>query len=1106
MEDECRTKLISDAPSDADDFGSHKRIAQTLAELVRTETGGKAIGLEGGWGAGKSTVVNLLRAELTADRNLSFIVFDAWAHEGDPLKRSFLETLIEEFVRRGWVARDTWTEKRDNLTNRRRVVDTKTTPRLTTFGKCLLTTGFMAPLGLTCLSAALKDSAGLAWLVVGILLSLAPLVALLFARLSKKSADAWAILLKGTTTTSHTEAVETPDPTSVEFQAIFVDLMADALSSDARRRLVLVIDNLDRVAPGDALAIWASLRTFFLIGESHTKEWFGRFWAVVPYDRQGLGRVWTATGNDGGIAESFIGKTFQMRMNVPPVLLSNWRSFLDRCLREALPEHDAADFHSVYRLYATCALESDLTPTPRNLKLFVNDIGGLHRQWQHEIPLADIAYFVLLRQRDTDIVQGLLDDSVPSSDVRDLLSAEPEVSLAALVFNAPPTEARQILLSYPITRMLEQGDGKALSGLETSPGVWETLEAIDFAQWSEKEPLKLANAARCLCESGMTKRMECAMKTQTIAHLRSAVLKVNRWRPCGEEMGRGLSSICRLCPSPEVAQRLILTLTAREQADSTATDPGEWTTTVVTMLEALDDVRLLSSETASIPMPASGVDALAVCCRLAECDKGGRYWGAFQIDVAAGTLDQAISDAIADDVKVRKLVDAMPVLRRVGAQVNWKAVATLAHARLAVPAVLPAPSVAALLDLLVEIRSSYAAAQERIASLVTNGYLLHHMHTVCQEAAGGNADIAARCLVLQITVDASLALPPGNGNATAGHKLANTLVSAPSDEFATAVNSYLRTSRQTDALYKVAVANPALGPLVRRCLELAADSDDPGVFLAPEAVVEHWAIVKGVPGEGASVAFGKTLREKTGLVSHLMNLEFAPARGSLYALMIGAGAVGELGEHCVQGLRGIGCDLWQQELAIEDNLAELVVQLVEAGVVFRLGHEFMDALVQHAKKTAAGQAAPKYLSAANWGELLSRLADDSRRVFRRGLLDTAIAADGDLPDVFFEYYGGELAHSDVLADSRAVSGLFTSLVKRGSACGIRWMIRFLVAEPHYLSSRADPDAVGDLRSRVRELISAPPGNESDEIRAVRLEFADAIGVPRPDDSPMEGGD
>ena len=71
----CKTLLLDDFPSDEDEFGAHRRVAEAIAEVVRTENGGRTIGLEGEWGAGKSTVVRLLNRELETDVNTAVWVF-----------------------------------------------------------------------------------------------------------------------------------------------------------------------------------------------------------------------------------------------------------------------------------------------------------------------------------------------------------------------------------------------------------------------------------------------------------------------------------------------------------------------------------------------------------------------------------------------------------------------------------------------------------------------------------------------------------------------------------------------------------------------------------------------------------------------------------------------------------------------------------------------------------------------------------------------------------------------------------------------------------------------------------------------------------------------
>ena len=51
-EKRCPTVLLDDAPAKTDAFDSFEPIADSVVEVVQTETGGKSIGLEGGWGSG----------------------------------------------------------------------------------------------------------------------------------------------------------------------------------------------------------------------------------------------------------------------------------------------------------------------------------------------------------------------------------------------------------------------------------------------------------------------------------------------------------------------------------------------------------------------------------------------------------------------------------------------------------------------------------------------------------------------------------------------------------------------------------------------------------------------------------------------------------------------------------------------------------------------------------------------------------------------------------------------------------------------------------------------------------------------------------------------
>jgi len=141
--DICRTVLLDDLPSDDDAFGSHGPIAYAVADMVRSEEGGKSIALDGPWGSGKSTVIRLLRNTLRAgngsDAPLQTLVFDAWSHRDDPLRRTFLEWLLDELGALGWIVEsddpeNEWCKLRDTLSKRRQEQTIERTPGLRTLG------------------------------------------------------------------------------------------------------------------------------------------------------------------------------------------------------------------------------------------------------------------------------------------------------------------------------------------------------------------------------------------------------------------------------------------------------------------------------------------------------------------------------------------------------------------------------------------------------------------------------------------------------------------------------------------------------------------------------------------------------------------------------------------------------------------------------------------------------------------------------------------------------------------------------------------------------------------------------------------------------------
>ena len=211
--------------------------------------------------------VKLLANELATEKNISLHVFDAWAHEGDPLRRTFLESLIRHIQGLEWVEKSTWDKAIDVLAKRRKTTSTRTIPKTTRLGKCFAISLLLVPLGSTLFAKGITTDPTLAisWLFpIGTLLSLAPFLVLLGnwirvtcrPRQSKDKGEAsfnedvevgnWAFLSGEAITNLVQESNETPDPTSIEFEENFRNLMREALPGGSERQAVIVLDNLDR--------------------------------------------------------------------------------------------------------------------------------------------------------------------------------------------------------------------------------------------------------------------------------------------------------------------------------------------------------------------------------------------------------------------------------------------------------------------------------------------------------------------------------------------------------------------------------------------------------------------------------------------------------------------------------------------------------------------------------------------------------------------------------------------------------------------------------------------------------------------------------------------
>jgi hypothetical protein len=320
-------KILLDTPSDVPALG-FDGIANALAAIVRESDPRFAIGIFGGWGSGKTTLMRAIERRL--DRDTVPVWFNAWRYEREEhLILPLLDVLRD--------ALDSWAEKSDPLANAAKISTVKKTARMTARVLRALATGVSVNVGVP--GAATSLDVGKA----------------LDSLREKVSEEA--------------DADEARSFYHASFKALsetFHEFSSKGL------RVVVLIDDLDRCLPLNALEVLESMKLFFDLEG---------FVFIVGLDQEVVeaaieAKYGTQKTADGGTTEAsikgrdYIKKIFQVPYTVPPVSAEQLDEFL-MTLEAHLPNDQAGDLRDRVRPHLDfVTMEGRINP--REIKRYVN--------------------------------------------------------------------------------------------------------------------------------------------------------------------------------------------------------------------------------------------------------------------------------------------------------------------------------------------------------------------------------------------------------------------------------------------------------------------------------------------------------------------------------------------------------------------------------------------------------------------------------------------------------------------------------------------------------------------------------------------------------------
>ncbi|MCC6962528.1 MAG: hypothetical protein IT585_04680 [candidate division Zixibacteria bacterium] len=324
-------QLLKDQPLQGVESGGrglfgHCDIAATLVQVVENCPTPFTIGLFGKWGSGKSTIANMIAANLK-NRSIPVVLFDVWKHEGDSLRRSFLKELVRQLRSAPGNPLETNFQLNDRLehsVNRnhegRLRLNKEKTAQLVIVSIVLFVV--LAAVG-----------------IVGTKLGLPGIVASAIGTIFGGGLIVWLLnlftqILGTETTTFSNEKLQDPH----EFEDEFARIIVASKSS----RTLIIFDNLDRVTHEKALETLTTIKTF-LEPKDLTLPNKGIVF-LIPCDDKAIRAHITAVygKNSAGTSamasrafdpDEFLRKFFNTVLWIPEFISSELESYARSCLK-----------------------------------------------------------------------------------------------------------------------------------------------------------------------------------------------------------------------------------------------------------------------------------------------------------------------------------------------------------------------------------------------------------------------------------------------------------------------------------------------------------------------------------------------------------------------------------------------------------------------------------------------------------------------------------------------------------------------------------------------------------------------------------------------------
>ena len=470
---------------------SHDSVAQNIANIIANSEA-KIVGIDGGWGSGKSNMVNLVKEKLNSDK-YHFFIYDAWGHQTDFQRRSILENLTGFLVDDARILnKKKWDAKLLQLLSRKRSVGSKIVKELSAIAKVSAIIALAMPL-LVLISGFINNNTGrivywAALFVAAIIClfafqiknmkkygqTITPLkiVSELFLSYmdytNEKSKDSIEQMMKY-------ETIYDEEPSTRDFKNWMHEIDTDIKSN----RLIIIFDNMDRLPRNKVQELWASIHTFF------AEDNYNNISVIVPFDREHIKSAFksedivsdqkgqgsgTETNKMVCFGNDFINKTFDAVYRVSPPILSDWKSYFANRWEEAFGAELDNRVTQIYDLL------SDVI-TPREIVAFINEFVSIKQISDTSIPDEYVALFI----KGKDIISAQPQKEILNPSylgAMDFMYKDDKMLpkyISALYYQLPADKALDVVYTEELKRALDNADFKQIEVIQNQLNVFYSV-------------------------------------------------------------------------------------------------------------------------------------------------------------------------------------------------------------------------------------------------------------------------------------------------------------------------------------------------------------------------------------------------------------------------------------------------------------------------------------------------------------------------------------------------------------------------------------------------------------------------------------------------------